>query len=135
MQCPAVGPYQIGSFQLYHWYFRQVGTEECTQTVIVGLQIVQQLKKPVLAFIISGDGSFDTERIDIAHLVDVDGTIYPLAHGLIPGYDAGYLQSCNVEGFTGRYAGDRIPQAFLADRCIRRIRMSGENKLAMYLVR
>lgn len=101
MQCPAVCPHQTGSFQLRHGYFRQVGTEECTQTVIVGLQIVQQLKKPVLAFIISGDGSLNPERIDIAHLVDVDGAVYPLAHGLIAGNNAGYLQPCNIEGFTG----------------------------------
>ena len=101
MQCPAVCPHQIGSFQLCHRYFRQVGTEECTQIVIVALQIVQQLKKPVLTFIISGDGSLNPERIDIAHLVNVDGTVYPLAHGLIAGYNAGYLQSCNIKGFTG----------------------------------
>ena len=49
--------------------------------------------------IISGDGSLNPERIDIAHLVDIDGAIYPLAHGLIAGYDTCYLQSCNIEGF------------------------------------
>ena len=57
--------------------------EESAQVIIVRFQIVQQLYKPFLSFVVGGDGGLNAEGVDIAYLVDVDGAVYSPSYPLI----------------------------------------------------
>ena len=105
-QCTAVHPHQISTLQFANRKVRKVFRAEFFHVPVIPLQVCQQLVEPVLPLAVCGYGGDYSERIDVAHLVDVDGFVDSAAYFFVRSHDVGDLQSCDVECFAGGYAGD-----------------------------
>ena len=68
---------------------------------VIPLQVCQQLVEPVLPLAVCGDGGDYSERIYVAHLVDVDGFVDSAVHIFVRSHDVGDLQSCDIECLLG----------------------------------
>ena len=74
-QCTAVHPHQISTLQFANRKVRKVFRAEFFHVPVIPLQVCQQLVEPVLPLAVCGYGGDYSERIDVAHLVDVDGFV------------------------------------------------------------
>ena len=82
-----------------HFVFLFVSVKQLQTVDIGGSDVFGSL-------VVGGDECFYTERIHIAHLVVVDGTVYFLAPIWMVGHYVGNLQPGGVEGLAGRDASD-----------------------------
>ncbi len=78
------------------------------KAAVVVVQIRFQRLKPILTSIICSYERLDAERINVAYLIVVYGTVYPPAHILVGNDDIGYLQTGYVERLARRHAGDGV---------------------------
>ena len=101
---------------------------------VIPLQVCQQLVEPVLPLAVCGYGGDYSERIDVAHLVDVDGFVDSAAYFFVRSHDVGDLQSCDVECFAGGYAGDGMSRECFRQGGKRNVGMSRVGQFAMYFV-
>ena len=71
----------------------QFGIEEFLYCLIVIVEILVQVVEPFLTLVVGSLESDDTEWIDIANLVDIDGTVDAAAQCCIRTDDVGNLES------------------------------------------
>ena len=74
-----------------------------------------QLVEPLLSLVVGSLECNDTERIDIANLIDVDGTVDTAAQGGVRADDVGYLKTGDVECLGRRVERHAVVTASLAD--------------------
>ena len=125
-----INPSQIGSFQRHDLELRQPFGKERTKRIVVTFYIYAQLVEPVLALVIGRHQRLRSEGVEVAHLVDVDGTVDATSQRRVVTDDVGRLQACNVERLAGGVADDGIA----ADRSEGHEALSRHDEFAMYLV-
>lgn len=97
-----VEPKEVGAFKSGDGALGQLCLEELFGELVVAVDVLAKLVEPCFTF--GGVGclqGYDSEGVDIAYFVDVDGFIDPLADAVVGNYDVGNLQTSDVEGFGG----------------------------------
>ena len=82
--------------------------DEIAERSVVVVDIDVEGVNPVLALVVSRLDSLRGKGIDVAHLIDVDGTIQTTTGCGIPTDDVSHHQSCDVERFRRRGEDDSL---------------------------
>ena len=85
-------------------------TAKLPHVEVIGVQILDELVQPLFPFVVSRLGGDYPERIDIAHLIVVDGPVDFRPTVGIGTDDVRNLQSGDIERLAGRESGDGMPQ-------------------------
>ena len=88
---------QISALKTGNANLRQLRIEEFLYCLIVLVEILVQFVEPFLTLVVGSLESDDSERIDIANLVDIDGAVDAAAQCCIRTDDVGNLESGNIE--------------------------------------
>ena len=94
-----IRPHKICALHRHYAHTRKPPGEKLTQCRVIAPDVCQQTVEPLPALIIGRYEGCHTERIYVAHLVDVYRPVYATTHIGIGRYDIGYLQSRSVERF------------------------------------
>ena len=76
------------------------------------MDITVEFVQPFFSVVVGGDEAFCGEGVEGGEFVGFKGLVYFVPGFLIGSKDVGNLQSCQVECFTGRGAGDGMLQKF-----------------------
>jgi len=92
-----VYPREIGAFELAHMPLGQIFLDEIAQKLIITIEILVKCIYPILAVVIGCLEGYGAERIQVAHLIDIDSTIQSTAPFWLRADDVGSLQSSNIK--------------------------------------
>lgn len=98
---PAVYPDQVSPFERQHGILRQSFLEKAAEIFVISPQVFPQGIEPLSTLVVSRCRSDHAERIDVAHFVDIDGTVDAAAYLLIGRDDIGDLQPAMLNALLG----------------------------------
>ena len=104
--------------------------DKIAKRCVVTPEIFVEFVYPVLAVVIGRDKRLRTEAVQVAHLVDVDSTVYAPARRCIAADNISALQSGSIERFRRRVQDDSL----LIDGSHRNKSITRHDELAMNLV-
>ena len=98
-------PHQVCTLERYCLPLRYMLCNILTGKVVIGINVAIEFTQPLLTLIgICSLKGYHAEGIHVAHLIDVDGTIYTPAYAVIFYYNISNLQASNVECLAWRQA-------------------------------
>ena len=127
---PYVHPDEVGSFEGGDGQMGQPLTEELPQGEVVVVEVDVEVVEPRLAVVVCGLQGDDAEGVDVAHLVDVDGTVNASACLAVVADDVGNLQTGGIERFRWRTEDDGL----IVDGGEGCVVVAGHDEFAVYLV-
>ena len=130
-----VHPHQICAFEGGDGAVGECFLQHCLCHEVVFVDVVAQLVEPFFSFgCVGGLQGDDSEGVDIAHFVDVDGLIYVGMSAFVLGDDVGDVQPCDVEGFGGGDAHGTVHGERFGDGGEGGVGVSGHRELAVDFV-
>ncbi len=114
----AIDPSKVGALKTHSLDGRELRRKLSNKVIVVTLDVEAELREPILALIIGSLESLDTKGIDIASLIDIDGTVYCSAELRIGSYDIGDLEAGDIEALGAGSRLDAVVAVLVTKACV-----------------